>query len=185
MAVRPDEEAVADLEEFLEPRRDALPEGWRWAASEQWHVTLAFADDVDEWRVEELVERVGDAVAHRAAPALAVAGGGAFPHPDGAKVLWADLAGDAGDLTDLSAVTRQAATRAGVRVDGQAFRPHLTVARSARPAQATSWVRLLDAYAGPDWLADEVEVVASHLGEGPRGRPRHEVLASLPLRVED
>jgi 2'-5' RNA ligase len=43
------------------------------------------------------------------------------------------------------------------------------------------WVRLLDTYAGPSWTVDEITLVASYLGEGPRRRPRHEVLASLPL----
>jgi 2'-5' RNA ligase len=42
-------------------------------------------------------------------------------------------------------------------------------------------VRLLDAYRGPAWTASEVVLVASHLGEGPRRRPRHEVVAELPL----
>ncbi|HIZ98858.1 MAG TPA: hypothetical protein H9805_09825 [Candidatus Janibacter merdipullorum] len=33
----------------------------------------------------------------------------------------------------------------------------------------------------PVWRVEEVEVIASHLGEGAKGRPRHEVLARLPL----
>jgi 2'-5' RNA ligase len=45
----------------------------------------------------------------------------------------------------------------------------------------TKWVRLLDAYRGPTWTADRLSLVQSHLGEGPRNRPRYEVLAELPL----
>jgi RNA 2',3'-cyclic 3'-phosphodiesterase len=67
-------------------------------------------------------------------------------------------------------------------VDGQRFRPHLTVARTRFPHDATSWVRLLDAYAGPPFEVTEVELVESHLGEGPRGRPRHVTAATFPLR---
>jgi 2'-5' RNA ligase len=41
------------------------------------------------------------------------------------------------------------------------------------------WVQLLDAYIGPDWVADRIELVASYLGQGPRGRPRYEVVESF------
>ena len=40
---------------------------------------------------------------------------------------------------------------------------------------------LLDGYRGPVGAYEHLTLVASHLGEGPRGRPRHEVLAKLPL----
>jgi 2'-5' RNA ligase len=113
-----------------------------------------------------------------------VAGGGAFPDPARARVLWAgldlDVAG-AAELERLAAGARAAAARTGVVVDGQRFRPPLTLARLARPTEVSRWVRVLDSYAGPAWTADRVVLVASHLGEGPRRRPRHEVLAELPL----
>ena len=44
---------------------------------------------------------------------------------------------------------RAAAGRAGIDVDGQRFRPHLTVARMGRPTGVTEWIEVLDAYAGP------------------------------------
>ncbi|MCH1865393.1 RNA 2',3'-cyclic phosphodiesterase [Nocardioides sp. CFH 31398] len=182
VALRPAPEVVEHLATFLEPRRDAAPStGWRWTPVEQWHLTLAFCGDVDDWRVEDLVERVGEAASRRAPLDLRVDGGGAFPHADGAKVLWGDLAGDRAGLDDLAAACRRACSRAGAVVDGDRFRPHLTLARLGRPSQVSDWVKLLDAYAGPDWRADEVEVVASHLGEGPRRGARHEVVATLPL----
>ena len=70
---------------------------------------------------------------------------------------------------------------AGARVDGQRFRPHLTLGRLGRPANVTPWVRLLDAYDGPAWGVDELALIASHLGEGPRRRPRHEVVGTYAL----
>jgi len=76
---------------------------------------------------------------------------------------------------------RAAANRTGIAVDGKRFRPHLTLGRLGRPAEVSSWVRLLDAYAGPAWTADRLTLVASHLGEGPRRRPRYEEVDSFPL----
>lgn len=181
-ALLPPPEAVEHLDAFLEPRRAAVD--LRWSAPEQVHLTLAFFADVEEWRLDALVEGTAAAAARTTLPALAVAGGGAFPDADRGRVLWAGLdlpdGGSAG-LERLAAGCRTAGARAGADPDGSRFRPHLTVARSGRPRSLTSLVRVLDAYAGPAWVPEEVVVLASHLGEGPRGRPRHEVLARCPL----
>ncbi|WP_243058559.1 RNA 2',3'-cyclic phosphodiesterase [Nocardioides sp. SR21] len=85
------------------------------------------------------------------------------------------------ELDRLATGCRAAANRAGVPVDGQRFRPHVTVARLGHPAEVSSWVRLLDGYAGPRWTADRVTLVDSHLGEGPRGRPRYDPVEEFPL----
>lgn len=170
------------LDDFLDVRRAAGD--FRWSPAETFHVTLAFAGDVDEWRLDELLERTAEAAARRAPFETRVRGGGTFPVPDAARVLWAGLALDphGGEQLDLLAAgARTAAATAGIEVDGGRFRPHETVARSGRPVPMSDWVKLLDAYDGPAWTADEVAVVASHLGEGPRRRPRHEVLATAPL----
>ncbi len=182
VAVVPPAEVVEHLEEHLAPRRDAA--SFRWTDPGQWHLTLAFAADAADRDLDAVDEEVGRCVARRGPFRLALAGGGAFPDPDRARVLVTrvDAGGqDLDALSSLSAGCRAALTRAGARVDGQRFRPHLTVGRLGRPANVTSWVRLLDAYRGPEWVVGEVALVASHLGEGPRGRPRHEVLGTYAL----
>ena len=182
VALVPPEEAVEDLEEFLEPRRGAA--SFRWAGAEQLHVTLAFLAEVEERRLDELVERLGRAAARRTAFEARVAGGGAFPNAARARVLWAGLdLTEAGrtELDRLATGARAAASRTGIAVDGKRFRPHLTLARLGHPAEVSNWVRLLDAYAGPPWTADRISLVASYLGEGPRGRPRYEVVEELEL----
>lgn len=182
VALVPSPDAVEHLEEFLDVRRDAA--AFRWSDPDQWHLTLAFAADVPDRSLDDLDERLARLATRRPAVELRVAGGGAFPHADRARVLYARLGvGDdvAAGLDLLAAGCRAAMSRAGARVDGQRFRPHLTLGRLGRPDNVTSWVRLLDAYAGPPWVAGEIALVASHLGEGPRGRPRHEVVGTYAL----
>jgi 2'-5' RNA ligase len=176
VAVVPPEEAVEDLDDFLSVRRSAGE--FRWTLADQWHVTLAFAAHVPDRAFDDLCDRLAAAAGRHAAYATRVVGGGAFPHPDGARVLFAGLDGS---FDGLSRAARNAATAAGVAVDGQRFHPHLTLARLGRPTNVTKWVRLLDAYSGPAWDVSELALVESHLGEGPRRRPRYEVRATFPL----
>ena len=181
-ALVPPPEAVEHLDAFLEVRRSAA--AFRWSTVEQLHVTLAFFASVEERRLDDLTARLTRAAARRTAFETAVAGGGAFPNPARARVLWAGLDLDEQgrtELTRLATGCRAAANRAGVAVDGQRFRPHLTLARIAQPTEASDWVRLLDGYVGPRWSADRVALVASYLGEGPRGRPRYETVEELEL----
>ena len=183
VAVVPPPEAVADLDEFLARRREAA--AFRWTPPEHFHVTLAFLASVPDRALDDLAERLGRAAGRRTSFRTRLAGGGAFPHADRARVLWTGLDLDPPEREELRRAAegaRAAATRAGIEVDGQRFRAHVTVARLGRPENVTRWVRLLDGYAGPPWTVDELTLVASYLGEGPRNRPRHEVVGNFPLR---
>jgi 2'-5' RNA ligase len=208
VALVPPDEAVEHLDAFLEVRRSAA--AFRWASVEQLHITLAFLASVEERRLDDLTERLARAATRRTTFETAIAGGGAFPNPARARVLWAglDLDDDAGfrdaslapslrsatsrrsstfaadrgprelgprrlELDRLATGCRAAAGRAGIAVDGQRFRPHVTLARIGQPTEASSWVRLLDGYAGPPWLADRIALIESHLGEGSHRRPRY------------
>ena len=183
VSIEPPEDAVEHLDEFLSVRRSAGPE-LRWSAPGQWHLTLAFMGSAPERVIEDLLDGVGS-VASRLAPVpLAVAGGGCFPDVSRAKVLWAGF--DSGDeepdaVTRLARGVRSACSVAGAAPEGGPFLPHLTLGRFPRAEDATRWVRVLDTYAGPPWVASDVAVVASHLPRERGHRPRHEVLARLPL----
>jgi 2'-5' RNA ligase len=181
VAVVPPPEAVEDLDAFLDVRRESAP--FRWTPAEHWHLTLAFMADVADRHLDDLAARLERAAAKRHPLTATIAGGGAFPNVGRARVLWAGVeVDDAVELDRLATGCRAAAAKAGAPVDGQRFRRHLTVARMGHPVEASNWVRLLDAYRGPSWPVTEIALVASHLGEGPRRRPRYETVASFPLR---
>lgn len=177
VAVAPPPEFVADLSDFLAPR-----EGMPWVDPAQWHLTLAFMSSVPVAREDELVERLGTATARVAPFDVELRGAGSFPDASRAKVLWLGVDESARpSLERLAKGARSAAGVSGAPPDGRAFVPHLTLARLRRPVEATRWLRVLETYRSPSWRVEEVELVASHLGGGPKGRPRHEVVARLPL----
>ena len=181
-AVVPSEPALDDLSDFLEPRRDAGPD-LRWTDPDLWHVTTAFMADVPHRLVDTLVDELAEALTGRSPIPLRIKGGGAFPNPYEARVTWMGIDGEAESLESLAGLARavrRACSHAGANPEGGPFTPHLTVARSRRPFEATRWLRVLDGYAGPPWTAGEVTLFASHRGEG-KARPHYEPMAVVEL----
>lgn len=186
MAVLPPVDVVEELDEFLEPRRVAVAGSLplRWTLPEQWHLTLAFLAEVPDRALDDLEVRLERAARRRTPFTLSLAGAGAFPHVAGAKVLYAAVTGEpeaAEELRRLAVGCRAAATKAGIAVDGARFTPHVTLARSRRPVSALRLAAALDTYASRSFPVEEIALVQSHLGEGPRGRPRYAVRASFSL----
>lgn len=181
-AVVPPDDVIAHLDEFLQPRREAAE--FRWTVAEHMHVTLAFLATVPDRKLDDLVERLTRTGRRRTAFETRIAGGGAFPNPARSKVLYAGLELSDAARTEFGRMAtgaRAAAARAGLEVEGQRFRPHVTIARINRPTDTSNWVRLLDSYAGPAFAVDRITLLASYLGEGPRNRPRYEVVEEFPL----
>ncbi len=186
-AIVPPSDAIEHLDAFLEPRREAARQelDMRWVSAEQLHVTLAFMPSVPEHLVDEYADRLSDGLARTPVPVLRLAGPVTFPNPAETRVLGVGVMPESEGadvvLERIAGRARNAAVTVGTEVDGKRFRPHLSIARLRRPTDTTNWVRLLETYTGPEWPVIEAAVIASHLGQGPGGRPRYEIVAELPL----
>jgi 2'-5' RNA ligase len=179
VAVIPPDKVLEDLEAFVTPRRGEVP--FRWTDPEQWHLTLAFSRDAPERVYDDLVDRLSRAARKRSPIEARIAGGGAFPNVGRAKIVYAGVDTDHEELRRMATGARAAVAKSGAGVDGQHFMPHLTLARITKSVEASKIVRLLDAYAGPSWMIEELSLVASYLGEGPRNRARHELVETFSL----
>ncbi|MPZ62874.1 MAG: RNA 2',3'-cyclic phosphodiesterase [Propionibacteriales bacterium] len=177
VAVDPPAEVRADLRRrvaILEPMMD----GWRWVPEEQWHLTLAFLGEVDDLRSGRLESRL-ERVASRHEPLeLSANGFGAFQRPARAHVFWCGVDGDREPLRRLAWSVAAAARKAGIEVEGRAYRPHLTLGRRRTPADLREVLTAEGAYAGPSFQVTEFVLVESHLG----AKVRHEIRARYPLR---
>ena len=178
-AVIPPPEVVEALAAHLAPRRDT-DSRLRWTDPHQWHVTLAFMPQVEEHLLEPLADALADVAATHPVGSLLLDGAGCFPAPERARVLWAGVRGDSPGLAALARSVRMTCAHEGADPEGGPFRAHVTLAR-ARPFEATQWLRALSTLRTPEWVPQEVSLVASRLGAGRQGRPVYETLASLPL----
>ncbi len=167
VAVVPPVEVVEHLTDFVEPRRSHPDDDVRWAADENWHITLAFLGEVPEWKTDDLGGGLERAAKRQKPFDLRLSGAGAFPSVADARVLWTGVQDEAGALPHLAMTTRSAANKAGVVVDGRKFTPHLTLARLRRPMDVVRYVRVFDEYQGPSWTAGGIRLISSRLGEGP------------------
>lgn len=193
-AIRPPREALAHLDAVLEPVRQAEGLTLRWGDPQQWHLTLAFAPSVPDGALEDVVEQVRGIAAVSQPVELRLAGAGEFA----GRTLWIGVGGEVRILERLMAENLLGVSASAAR---ERHRAHLTVARvSARAPQVRRrrgtrreraadpvaamlgrTVHALSIYTGPTWTARELELVASHPGQGRSGGPLHEVLATVPL----
>lgn len=175
-AAVPPSDVLAALVDATEPLRAQLPD-LRWADATRMHLTLTFYGEVADATVPRLTERLARVAGRRDAMDLRFAGGGAFPQPRRARVLWIGVEGDRDPLRRLADSTAAAGRRLGLGGPDRAYRPHLTIARLREPGDVRAHVDTLAAYRGRSWRASELVLFRSRLGPD----PKHETLASWPL----
>lgn len=181
IAIVPPATALGELENAVAALRAARPE-LRWTSAEDWHLTLAFLGEVADRVLPDLTVRLERAARRHPAQQLAVSGGGAFPGPARARVVWAGIQPAAG-LGPLAASVAAGSRRAGAPSpdEGRRYRPHLTLARCREPAGVAELTAALREFEGTPWTAEAIHLIRSNPGRNPGRGPRYEVLGSWPL----
>ncbi len=180
VAIVPPARVLDAMEAALAPLR-AMP-GVRWTSRAHWHLTLRFLGPVPD--VEALSAAATVAFAGASPPTVALGGLGAFPFARRATVVWVGVTSGEDGLADLAARADQAAGSVGLVADeGREYRPHVTVARAARPVDARTVTEADPLPIGAPWVADEVVLFESTLGrDGARHVARTRFTLTAPER---
>jgi RNA 2',3'-cyclic 3'-phosphodiesterase len=183
VAITPPPAALDELEARVAVLRPEWP-ALRWTGRPAWHVTLAFLGEVGEQAAAALGPRLARAAHRHPSLPVSFAGGGAFPSPGRARVLWTGVSSDRRALEALARSVAAGARRAGAPPpdEGRRFRPHLTLARCREPANIGPLVGALAGYAGAPWTAAEIHLIRSHPGD-PGSPPRYETIGTWPLQA--
>jgi RNA 2',3'-cyclic 3'-phosphodiesterase len=179
VGLAPPAAVLDDLDAACAPLRAGRAD-LRWTSRELWHITLAFLGEVSEESLARLLPRLERAARRHLAIGLSLTGGGAFPSPARANVLWSGLSGDRKALGELSMSVSAGARRAGAAPPdaGRRYRPHVTLARCRMPADVRTIVDALAGYQGPAWTAEEIYLIRST----PGGDSRYETLGTWKLK---
>lgn len=156
----------AALERILTPVRDL---GWpvRWVRPEGVHITLKFFGEVARERVETIAESLDFSARGIGPLAITVAGFGAFPAEERARVLWAGIDAPAGlELLQDRIETRAAAM--GFPAEGAVYRPHVTIGRvrEGERIARTEGTKLFGASFSEGFTAEQVVLFESVPGQG-------------------
>jgi len=151
------------------------PLGWAWQTDEQLHLTLRYIGQVDRPVAEDVAAALGSI--HARAIEMALSGVGWFDHgPRGA--LFARI-GPADPLIALHAKIDRALIRTGLKPEGRAFLPHITLARR-RPSAVdpAGWLERNAGLASGAVPVASMILFESHLG---RSGSSYEAVESYPL----
>ena len=135
----------------------------RWASPENVHLTLTFLGDVREEVLGDLHAALEEVCAGHAPFDVELAGLGAFPSAQRARVLWTGVGAGFEELRSLAADLDDAFAHLGFGREERPYTPHLTLGRvRGRPV---SFDLPPDA-GGPEFRVQHVELVESTLTQG-------------------
>lgn len=165
-----------EIAEGLERRQQGIP-GARWRTDEQMHITLRFFGEVHEAAAAELDADLAGHISE--AFDLRLEGVGAFGEGPDIRAIWAGVAASE-PLQRLASRCDRAARRAGLKPEGRAYRPHVTLAylRHADQARVAAWIQEHNLLQSPPFRADRFGLYSSWLS--PEGS-RYELERDYPL----
>jgi len=147
----------------------------KWVRPENIHLSLKFLGEVEETREPELRTALQRAAGTRSEPrplTLQITGFGVFPDYHRPHVLWAGVTPEPG-LELLQHGIEQAFAPLGFPTEARAFRPHVTMARSARDAKPRDFAGLEELLRGIEFdetvTVTEVDLMQSTLQPGGGG----------------
>lgn len=138
--------------------------GAKWVPAENYHLTLRFIGEVENWRAQE----VDDALAQiRARPfELALKGAGTFEKAGRVQALWVGAERNDG-LAFLQAKVETALQRIGLAAEKKRFAPHVTLARTdkAAPEKLAAWVQAHNLFRAEPIMVEHFTLFSSQLGK--------------------
>ena len=156
-----------EIGEGLERRQQGLS-GARWRPLESLHITLRFFGETPEPMAVDLDAELAKITGRPFE--LHLEGVGSFGDGNDVRAVWAAV-GESEPLRTLAGRCEAAARRAGLKPEGRAYKPHVTLAylKRADPGRAAAWVQGNNLLKSPPFGIDRFGLYSSWLSsEGSR-----------------
>lgn len=169
----------------LQQRLAESAPGVKWAAADNWHVTLLFLGEVGEIEVLDVCRTVETVCRDVPAFPMTLSGTGAFPTPRRPRTLIVNVTEGADELRQLHDALEKPLLELGCyRREERGYTPHLTLGRvraSDDPAALAGVVQQFSNWQGGQSQVREVLVMSSQLR--PDG-PEYTVLSRAKLKSD-
>lgn len=112
--------------------------GIKWVEAENLHLTLKFLGDVDNREIPDVCKEIRRCCEEVNPFGLEIQGVGGFPSIDRARVIWAGVEDESGQLTKLATRIDEQMGTLGFKREFRDYTPHLTLGRlkkGSRPAE--------------------------------------------------
>ena len=144
------------------------------------HITLKFLGDIEEAKVDDIVDAMAKATQDNGAFHIKFTGCGAFPSMNYIKVVWIGV-DDGENLVDIAVDLDERLNKLGFKKEKNKFSPHLTMARVKSAKGKDELVRYLNSQSDNEFgelHVGSIKLMKSELT--PQG-PIYECVEEIPL----
>ena len=152
-----------------------------WVAKKNLHITLKFLGNVEDNKIENLIELASKAVAGTGSFKAKFKGVGTFPGGSNPRIIWVGTDEGGDKLCNLAKNLEETLSNAGYKSEEREFRPHITIGRIKGKTGLDKLKEKLLAHKESEFgeaLIDRIHVMKSTLT--PKG-PLYEKIQPLDL----
>ncbi len=153
----------------------------KWGKAENLHITLKFLGNVEDNKIENLIELASKAVAGTGSFKAKFKGVGTFPGGSNPRIIWVGTDEGGDKLCNLAKNLEETLSNAGYKSEEREFRPHITIGRIKGKTGLDKLKEKLLAHKESEFgeaLIDRIHVMKSTLT--PKG-PLYEKIQPLDL----
>ena len=153
----------------------------RWVSPGKIHLSLKFFGNIDESKIESIVQAIERPVSVTPPFSLKVRGLGAFPYPKNPRVIWMGLAEGREDLTSFQRQVEEELEKIGFERENRPFQPHLTLGRSNSSRGRDELIGMMEKYREGEFGEVPVEKVVLFKSDLRPSGPIYTALRELKL----
>jgi 2'-5' RNA ligase len=155
----------------------------KWVLPEKIHLTLKFFGNIEESKVDPIVQSIGGLIQRTSPFSIKVQGVGAFPHSKNPRVVWMGLTDEQEVLATFQKELEGTLAKIGFEPEGRPFQPHLTLGRVRTSRGKDDLVGKMEKHREKEFGSVEVEEVVLFKSELTPTGPIYTPLRKLKLRL--
>ena len=158
-------EAVRDMLDGLLGKLRNSQADVKWVKSKSIHITLKFLGDVEEARLPQIKEIMGNVVKNIQPFTISIEGMGAFPNDRRPHVLWVGVQKGSETLIRMAADLDSQLAALGFEREKRSYSPHLTLGRIRSPKKIDAVIDMMHSmtFHVGDFLNEDILLMKSDL----------------------